>query len=205
MYRQATQEFLYKAKFITNKQDRNAFKDELRVFFKNMRNYMKDHHLLNDKFMITLCDDICILYRSSGKNTDEMLRLAREASQGRQRSYNSTPKSALKRNNSSDSQLELLNQSFSQEDDTMNLPLHPPILKRTATYSMKPPHLHIDIDDEENDIHDYDFGNIVRKHNTNKEMMDSKEIDEYEISTNTTTCYANESTLNTMINMSQST
>jgi hypothetical protein len=60
------------------------------------------------------------------------------------------------------------------------------------------------IEDEEDDIHHYDFGNVVRKHNANKELIDSKEIDDYEISMNTTTCYANESTLNTMFNMSQS-
>lgn len=206
MYRQATQEFLYKAKFITNKEERNAFKDDLRIFFKNMRTYMKANHLLDDKFMITLCDDICILYRSSGKKTDEMLILARETSQGSQRSYNSTPKSALKRNNSSDRDMEHLNHSFSQEDDDNTIqPLPKPILRRTPTYSMKPPPLRINIDDEEYDINHFDFGNIVRKHNANKELIDSKEIDEYEISMDTTTCYANESTINTMLNMSQST
>jgi hypothetical protein len=98
-----------------------------------------------------------------------------------------------------------MDHSFSQ-DDTMNFPLPKPILKRTPTYSMKPPSLRINIEDEEDDdIHHYDLGNIVRKHNTNKELIDSKEIDDYEISMNTTTCYANESTLNTMLNMSQST
>ncbi len=207
MYRQATQEFLFKAKFVTNKEQRNALKDDLRVFFKNMRHYMKEKELLDDKFMITLCDDICILYRSSGKKTDEMLRLARETSQGRQRSYNSTPKSALKRNDSTDSNMDVseshLDHSFSQ-DDNMNSPLPKPILKRTPTYSMKPPSLRINIEDEEDDIHQYDLGNMIRKHNANKELIDSKDIDEYEISMNTTTCYANESTLNTMINMSQS-
>jgi len=212
MYRQTTQEFLYKARFIDNKTQRNALKDDLRVFFKNMRSYMKKNDLLDDKFMITLCDDICIIYRSSGKKTDEMLRIARETSQGKQQSYNSTPKSAIKRNDSSDSNIDCsesqsdglndLNQSFMQ-DDTINTPLPKPILKRTATYSMKPSSLQINIDNED-DIHNYDIGNMVRKQNINKELVDSKDIDEYEISMNTTTCYANESTLNTMLNMSQS-
>jgi hypothetical protein len=58
MFRQKTLELLFKAKSIDDKPQEKLFKDELKIFFKTMRMYMKTNNLSHDKFLINLCDDI---------------------------------------------------------------------------------------------------------------------------------------------------
>ena len=89
MFKQLTQELLYKAK--SNDYDTTDiyyFKKLLKRVFKIMRNYMRNKDLLDDPFMKQLCNDISIIYSTIGKSSGIMFAMSRSCSQGRQQSYN---------------------------------------------------------------------------------------------------------------------
>ena len=222
IFRQRTQELLFMCKNILDKDnnididiDKKNFKTALKSFFEVMRVYMKDNNLLKDKFMITLCDDICITYRSFGSATGLMYSAARATSQGRQQAYNATP---IARSN--------------------NIPLRdfPDIPDFELTSSPKPPRLMRGvtrnmnmltqefIDDVDNNVDnnvDIDKpklqGVFTENDDTNSAFDKSNDvepeatppinvlcdIDEYELSNDVTSCYATEGSLNTMMTMSQ--
>jgi hypothetical protein len=91
MFRQKTQEFLFES---TQKCQTNSFseifKTKLNVFFKKMRSYMRTHNLLEDPFMKLLCDDILVLYKTSGKHYAEMYSISRHQSQTNETPYRVT-------------------------------------------------------------------------------------------------------------------
>ena len=89
MFKQLTQELLYKAK--SKNYDITEiyyFKKLLKRVFKVMRNYMRNKDLLDDPFMKQLCNDISIIYSTIGKSGGIMFAMSRSCSQGRQQSYN---------------------------------------------------------------------------------------------------------------------
>ena len=53
---------------------------------------MKENNIEHDKFMLNLCDDICICYRTIGTKFDAMYTYSRHSSQGTQRYYTVTSK-----------------------------------------------------------------------------------------------------------------
>jgi len=69
----------------------------LREFITEMKKYMKDNNIENDKFMKNLCDDIYISYRMIGTIFGAMYIAARQISQGTQRGYtvNHTPEEQI--------------------------------------------------------------------------------------------------------------
>jgi len=88
-FRQKVQELLYRAKnneMIT----KLSFKNELREAFRTIRKYMRLNQLLDDGLLKMLCDDIVITYRTFGKQHGRVFALARQATQGRQRTYNTS-------------------------------------------------------------------------------------------------------------------
>lgn len=67
--------------------EENTIKQGLRTFMKEMKVYMKDNNLIEDKFMKNLCDDIFICYRTFNTKFGSMYVNARQSSQGSQRYY----------------------------------------------------------------------------------------------------------------------
>jgi hypothetical protein len=67
--------------------EENAIKQCLQTFMKEMKKYMKDNNLCEDKFMKNLCDDIFICYRTFNTKFGNMYVNARQSSQGSQRYY----------------------------------------------------------------------------------------------------------------------
>jgi len=117
LFRQRTLQILYKANEFSQKKnnlERNdifsftprhdikrhditteeeQIKHSLREFIEEMKKYMKDNNIENDKIMKNLCDDIFICYRMFGTRFGQMYTTARQTSQGTQRCYtvNHTP------------------------------------------------------------------------------------------------------------------
>jgi uncharacterized protein YegL len=101
MYRQRTQELLFKVNsfnsnedtitdYIEKRRDKKALRTELYNFFEELKKYMEDNQLEEDILLKNLCDDIYICYRTFGTNYGFMFCNARECSQGQQRAYTAT-------------------------------------------------------------------------------------------------------------------
>ena len=217
IYRQKTQELLYKAKESKNKDDIKIVKREMNTFFKNMREYMKTNDLEDDKFMKNLCDDICITYRTIGTHLGIMYNISRLTTQSRQQTYSATPKSNNNRQLSDDNE--------SQPDDLLintndgynvnNTKILPgiaaasirkfPVIGLDNLYSpMKPPRLSRC---KTNDfVNDY---SMLKRYNLEDNMddkiddvVDDIDIKNYNVSADTNSCYATESSVNTMTQIS---
>jgi len=188
IFRQRTQELLFISKNLVDNDssETNNFKTELKSFFTIMRDYMKNNDLLKDKFMITLCDDICITYRSVGTPVGLMYSASRSTSQGRQQTYNVTP---IARNR--DLHHFPINRSYNS--------LMPPPLTRGGTGVVN----NLTQEFIEDTYFDYKGLNINTGIIDNEISCGECEIDNYELSNDITSCYANEGTLNTMRSMSQ--
>ena len=88
-YRQKTQEYLYLAK--TKAREKPAIKDlkkDIAEFTKQMKEYMKDHDLIDDPLMKNLCDDMVVVYKTFGTRFGMMYTSARQTSQGNERLFN---------------------------------------------------------------------------------------------------------------------
>jgi hypothetical protein len=59
----------------------------MQSFFEELKKYMNDNNLNEDKFMKNLCDDIFISYQTLGTKYGGMYTAARQTSQGTQRCY----------------------------------------------------------------------------------------------------------------------
>ena len=69
------------------KEKKKLFKDKLKKYILEMKQYMTDNGLTDDSFMKNLCDDIYIVYRTFGTEYGNMYSCARQTSQGTQRCY----------------------------------------------------------------------------------------------------------------------
>ena len=102
MYRQRTQELLFKVNEFNANQDTEKQKDikdikdmkdlrsKLHDFFEELKKYMADNQLEENILLKNLCDDIYICHRTFGTNYGFMYCAARECSQGQQRAYTAT-------------------------------------------------------------------------------------------------------------------
>jgi hypothetical protein len=107
IYRQKTLQLLYEGneiqeikteknnrqKYSHNWQDNGITEEEkklkktLRDFLEELKQYMEEHDLKEDKFYKNLCDDIYICYLTVGTQYGAMFTCARQTSQGTQRCY----------------------------------------------------------------------------------------------------------------------
>ena len=71
----------------TSKADETSLKEQLKSYLKEMKQFMIDNNLVDDKLMKNLCDDIYICYRTFGTRFGAMYVEARQTSQGTQRLY----------------------------------------------------------------------------------------------------------------------
>ena len=69
------------------KEEEKTIRENLHLFIEEMKKYMNDNGLNNDKIMKNLCDDIYISYRTFGTRHGAMYNNARQTSQGTQRCY----------------------------------------------------------------------------------------------------------------------
>lgn len=67
--------------------EKSKLKNKLYEFITEMKKYMTDNHLENDKILKNLCDDIFICHRTFGTKYGNMFCTARQTSQGTQRIY----------------------------------------------------------------------------------------------------------------------
>ena len=72
------------------KQKESNLKSKLLEFIAEIKNYINENHLTDDKFLKNLCDDIYISYKTIGSKYGKMYTSARQTSQGAQRCYNVT-------------------------------------------------------------------------------------------------------------------
>jgi uncharacterized protein YegL len=72
------------------REEENRIRKKLSDFIEEMKEYMEDNSLTQDKFMKNLCDDIYICYRTFGTKFGNMFVSARQTSQGTQRCYTVT-------------------------------------------------------------------------------------------------------------------
>lgn len=178
MMRQKTQELLFDAKSTEDRTDIFNIKKKLRTLFNLLRKYMKDSDMLEDGFMKQLCDDVCITYRNIGTNTGNMFIMARYTSQGRQQAYAPTPRSSSR-----------------SRPDSPEPPAPRTGLQRSLTSSIRSfPAM---------DDNVFDGLPVVENQNMDAPEISDSEIDTYVITGNTTSCYANDATLNTMSQMTQ--
>ena len=77
----------YSSKMKNIGDEERELKQKLRVFFEEIKKYILDNNLNEDKILKNLCDDIYITYRTLGTRYGAMYTCARQTSQGNQRSY----------------------------------------------------------------------------------------------------------------------
>ncbi len=87
------------------KREQIQIQENLANFMKEMKNFMTENNLLEDKIMKNLCDDIYISYQTFGTKFGDMYVSARQTSQGTQRCYtvSHTPCNDESNDDSSDS------------------------------------------------------------------------------------------------------
>jgi hypothetical protein len=68
-------------------EEKIQIQENLANFMKEMKNFMTENNLLEDKIMKNLCDDIYICYQTFGTKFGDMYVSARQTSQGTQRCY----------------------------------------------------------------------------------------------------------------------
>jgi len=69
------------------REQKNIIKEKLFNFITEMKNYMSENNLENDKILKNLCDDIYVCYRTFDTKYGFMFCTARQTSQGTQRIY----------------------------------------------------------------------------------------------------------------------
>jgi Mg-chelatase subunit ChlD len=74
-------------KYDIHKSTGNKLKEDLSNLLKEMKTFMLDNNLLDDKFMKNLCDDVYICYKTMRTPYGAMYANARLSSQGSQRAY----------------------------------------------------------------------------------------------------------------------
>ena len=102
LYRQRTQQILYKVKDFISKNNKENYEDldnekstlktnmktTMTNYFKELKKYMEDNNLSDDIFYKNLCDDIYICIRTFDTCHGIMYVTSRADSQGQQRAYN---------------------------------------------------------------------------------------------------------------------
>jgi hypothetical protein len=189
---------------------------------KEMKKYMTENNLMDDKIMKNLCDDICITYRTIGTHLGTMYNMSRLTTQSRQQTYSATPKSNNSHQVSDDNERQIddnlminTNDGYKTNNDKIakilpriaaaSIRKFPDIGENNLYSPMKPPTLSRS---KTNDfVKDY---SILKRFQLEENMDDGLEDDNeddtdiknYNISADTNSCYATESSVNTMTQIS---
>lgn len=207
IFRQLVQGVLFDSDKLTrtNFVELADFKNKrIRSLFREMRKYMRDNDLMQDKFMILLCDDLRVAYGYAGSDRGRAFILSRQTTQGRQQTYTT---------NTTDSSLndeDILIQKHAHQTDSI------PILERTMTgcfprSRMLEQATHNDLGMQQ--INDTLFSR-TNAMTDQQGVYDAEEelpvdynpeddINNYVTSTGNISCYATPRTLTTMRSMSQ--
>jgi len=163
IYRQQTQQILYKINDFLKKtnvekkhstsffaipnfkeeikdytKEKQQLKEELTIFFEELKKYMEENEMQEDILLKNLCDDIYICHRTFGTQYADMFCGARMSSQGNQRTYNATqipddePYFGLQRSNA-------LQDYDKQEDEDQFIP-PPSLLRHEISDSLATPY-----------------------------------------------------------------
>ncbi len=87
IFRQKTQEILYKVNSTNFRKDKSITRKDLKKFYDLIKNYMTENNCVNDPLLKLLLDDIYIVFRTLNKSRSQMYTRARQTSQGRQQIY----------------------------------------------------------------------------------------------------------------------
>jgi hypothetical protein len=79
--------FNYNLRVNETKKQEIKLKDQLRLFLDEIKKYMSDNDLNDNKILKNLCDDIYICYKTIGTKYGNMYTTARQVSQATQRCY----------------------------------------------------------------------------------------------------------------------
>jgi hypothetical protein len=93
VFRQAVQQIMFEARCLdtTRRSLVSQFKDTLATMFRKLRVYIRKSDLIGDPMLTQLCDDLYITHRTLGTRNGKMFTLARQSTQGRQRSHMPSP------------------------------------------------------------------------------------------------------------------
>jgi hypothetical protein len=202
MLRQKTLNLLFQANKVSiSTREIRLLREKLRQLFNEIRNYMRLNQLTEDSFMKNLCDDICITYRNIGTSIGNMYISSRLTSQGRQQTYVTSPnQSTYVHTYQSPSLLTIFTPSRHRRKRVQNTQDYFSIPRNTSSnideFNLETPNQEVD-----DDMFNTSF--IVENENIDAGEITDDEIDTYVINSNNTSCYADESTLHTISQMSQ--
>lgn len=218
-FRQKVQELLFRARNYLGPVH-SPLKNELREAFRIIRKYMRMNHLLEDGLLKMLCDDIVITYRTFGKKHGKVFALARQSTQGKQKTYNTSSSQPMDEFERQGIQRQ---SAFDPNLLDINPPPTPPPtprprLRRANTgvprEDLQVPddsNLQLHLGDELNTdpFKKYDESGFFKPPVTvfknlfgDDEFLPEDNIDAYVESNSNTTCYATPDVLNTMRTMS---
>ena len=125
MFRQEVLRLLFRVS--NDMESKRVFKVELKMLFQRIRQYMRQRLLQDDPFMLLLCDDLAVTYKTIGCKDGIMYATARQGSQGNQQTTVSTPTSRIRDNAS---EFDLDNTADDYDDD----PIFPAVLSDAHTF-----------------------------------------------------------------------
>jgi len=101
--------------FVENfKIKRDSLKQKLVTFMEDMKKFMTDNELTEDKFMKNLCDDIYICFRTFDTKYGNMYCTSRQSSQGSQRQYTVSDTFDVNQKDNHDTDLEYIHKNITQ-------------------------------------------------------------------------------------------
>ena len=99
---------------------------------------MIENHLMNDKILKNLCDDIYVCYRTFGTKYGNMFCSARQTSQGTQRIYTASNTNDIEESNQPTLRPRRRNNIVFDEDDDNNYNRPSPLLHQLSNFTDAP-------------------------------------------------------------------
>ena len=110
------------------------YKNKLKLFMKEMKEYMYNNNLIENAFMQNICNDIYISYLTLGTKHGTMFISSRQYSQGNQRCYSvNKPVEKVKKPMKNDFSQDLDNNDFDLDNDLDNDLNTTPFVSQSAT------------------------------------------------------------------------
>ena len=118
--------------------EKTQIKTKLLNFITEMKDYMIENHLVNDKILKNLCDDIYVCYRTFGTKYGNMFCSARQTSQGTQRIYTASNTNDIEESNQPTLRPRRRNNIVFDEDDDNNYNRPSPLLHQLSNFTDAP-------------------------------------------------------------------